>query len=128
MAWVPIDAFLASQLAPVVACFAGHQYPSGLFCLFGFFTSVFIVIITSFGLSLILVVWGVWINFVSRVYPPLRVPCSKRLSSICYEILFKFVWDPGGKLGDFGFFVFQKPYLVASLIIMETERVWRLKL
>jgi hypothetical protein len=128
MAWVPIDAFLVSQLAPVVACSAGHQYPSGLFRLFRFFTSVFIVIMTGVGLSLILVVWGVWINFVSRVYPPLRVPCPKRLSSICYEIWFRFVWDPGGKLGDLGFFVFRRPYLVASLIITETERVWRLKL
>ena len=71
MAWVPIDAFLASQLAPVVACFTGHQYFSGLFRLFRIFTLGSIVIITGFDLSLILAVWSVWINFVCRVYPPL---------------------------------------------------------
>lgn len=68
MAWVPIDAFLVSQLTPIVACLVRRQYPSRLLRLSMFFTSVFIIVIRHVDLSLILVVYGVLINLGSRVY------------------------------------------------------------
>lgn len=51
MAWVPIDAFLALQPSPIMAC--------GLLCLSRFFTSIFIVIMRGLGFSLNSTVWGV---------------------------------------------------------------------
>lgn len=98
MAWVPIDAFLALQPLPIMAC--------ELLCLSRFFTSIFIVIKKGVDLSLNSTVWGVWIDFGSWIYSLLRVPSAKGLSSICCENWFKFVWDPGGKYENLGFFIF----------------------
>lgn len=99
---------MALQPTPIVACPAGHQYPCGLLRLSMFFTLIFIVIIRSLVLSLILDFWGTWIGLGSHGLSSTASVSATGLTSNCYEIWIRFVWDLGGKHRDLGFIVFRR--------------------